>query len=74
MASVGSVNASGVQEGCLGPLSPARFIGIQCSIIQANRLGQPHLSTLLVLALAGCFLTGTAIWGVILIRHFHRVA
>jgi ABC-type Fe3+ transport system permease subunit len=49
-------------------------IGIQFSIIQANRLAPSHLSTMLVLALAGGFLAGTAVWGVSLIRHFHRVA
>jgi hypothetical protein len=48
-------------------------IGIHASIIQANNLAQVHLSTLFVLALAGCFLAGTAIWGVSLIRHLHRV-
>ena len=44
------------------------------SIIRANRLAQPQLSTPLVLALAGCFLAGLAIWLVRLIRHFKRVA
>ena len=44
--------------------------GINASIIHANSLAQAHLSTLLVLALTGCFLAGTAIWGVSMIRHF----
>jgi ABC-type Fe3+ transport system permease subunit len=47
-------------------------IGIHASIIYANSLARAHLSTLLVLALAGCFLAGTAIWGVSLMRHFNR--
>jgi uncharacterized membrane protein len=49
-------------------------IGINYSIIHANSLAQAHLSTLLILPLAGCFLAGTAVWGVSLVRHFHRVA
>ena len=48
--------------------------GIHYSIIQANKLGQAHLSTLLVLALAGCFLAGTAIWAASMVRHFNHVA
>jgi uncharacterized membrane protein len=48
-------------------------IGIHGSIIQANRSGQAHLSTLLVLSLAGCFLVGTAIWGGTMVRHFNHV-
>ena len=49
-------------------------IGINYSIIYANSLAQAHLSTLLILPLAGCFLAGTAFWGASLIRHFSRVA
>jgi uncharacterized membrane protein len=49
-------------------------IGINYSIIHANSLAQAHLSTLLILPLAGCFLAGTAFWGASLIRHFSRVA
>jgi serine/threonine-protein kinase len=48
-------------------------IGIHFSIIHANNLPQVQLSTLLVLALAGCFLAGTAVWGVSLFRHFNQV-
>jgi hypothetical protein len=48
-------------------------IGIHFSIIQANNLAQAHLSSLLVLALAGCFLAGTAVWGVSMMRHLNRV-
>jgi hypothetical protein len=48
-------------------------IGIQYSIIQANRLAQPHLPTPLVLAYAGCFLAGTAVWTVSLIRHCRHI-
>jgi hypothetical protein len=46
-------------------------ISIHFSIIYANRLAHAHLSTLLALAFAGCFLAGTAIWGVSLMRHFN---
>jgi ABC-type Fe3+ transport system permease subunit len=56
------------------PMALCFAIGLHASIIHANNLAHAHLSTLLVLALAGCFLAGTAIWGVSLIRHFHRVA
>ena len=49
-------------------------IGIHASIIQANGLAQVHLSTLAALALGGCFLAGTAIWGASMIRHFNRPA
>jgi hypothetical protein len=45
-------------------------MGIQASIIHANSLAKAHLSTPLVLALAGCFLAGTAVWVVSMIRHF----
>ena len=48
-------------------------IVIHFSIIQANNLAQIHLSGLLVLALAGCFLGGTAMWGVSMSRHFNDV-
>ncbi len=48
-------------------------IGMNFSIIQANHLSQAHLSTLFVLALAGCFIAGTVGWGVSMIRHFNRV-
>ena len=49
-------------------------IGIHFSTMRANSLGRAHLSTLLVLALAGSFLVGTAIWGGAMLRHFNRVA
>jgi hypothetical protein len=49
-------------------------IGIHSSIIHANSLGQAHLSTLLALALGGCFLAGTAIWAGSMIRHLNHVA
>ena len=48
-------------------------IGIHFLIIQANNLAQAHLSSLLVLAVAGCFLSGTAIWGASMMRHFNHV-
>jgi hypothetical protein len=48
-------------------------IGMNFSIIQANSLARAHLSTLFVLALAGCFIAGTVVWGASMIRHFNRV-
>jgi ABC-type Fe3+ transport system permease subunit len=48
-------------------------IGINFSIIHANRLPQVYLPTLAVLALAGAFLVGTAVWAISLISHFKRV-
>jgi uncharacterized membrane protein len=48
-------------------------IGMNFSIIQANHLARAHLSTLFVLALAGCFIAGTVVWGGSMIRHFNRV-
>jgi len=48
-------------------------MGVHFSIIHANHLPQAHLSILLILALAGCFLAGTAFWGVIMFRHFNHV-
>jgi hypothetical protein len=48
--------------------------GIHALIIHANSLAQPHFSTVQTLALAACFLAGTAIWAVNLFRHFKHVA
>jgi uncharacterized membrane protein len=48
-------------------------MGIHFLIIQANSLAQAQLSTPLVLALAGCFLAGTAVWAVSMIRYLNRV-
>ncbi len=48
-------------------------IGIHFSIIQANSLVQAHLSTLSALVLAGCFIAGTVLWGVSMIRHFNSI-
>jgi hypothetical protein len=49
-------------------------IGIHASIIHANSLAHAHLSTPLSLTLAGCFITGTAIWAISMVRHFHHIA
>jgi uncharacterized membrane protein len=49
-------------------------IGIHFSIIHANSSAQPQLPTLLVVALAGCFLAGAIVWGVSMMRYFNRVA
>ncbi len=46
--------------------------GIQYLTVQANLQTPPHLSTSGIFGLAGCFLAGTAIWIVILFRHFKR--
>jgi serine/threonine-protein kinase len=56
------------------PMALCFVIGIHFSIIHANRLAHAHLSTLLAVALAGCFLAGTAIWGVSLMRYFNHPA
>jgi ABC-type Fe3+ transport system permease subunit len=53
------------------PMALMFVIGIHFSIIHANSLAHAHLSTLLVLAMAGCFLAGTAVWAASLIRHFN---
>jgi len=57
-----------------GCLAVCFVIGIQYSIVQANRLSPPHLSTMILLALVGSFLAGTAGWVVVLFRHFRRAA
>jgi hypothetical protein len=49
-------------------------IGLQYSIVQANQQTPPHLSTMVFLALVGSFLAGTAVWVVVLCRHFRRAA
>jgi len=49
-------------------------IGIQYSIVQANRQTAPHLSTAMLLVLVGSFLAGTAVWVVAMLRHFHRAS
>ena len=48
-------------------------IGLHALTIHANSFGQAHFPTPLVLALAGCFMAGTAVWVVSMIRHFNRV-
>jgi serine/threonine-protein kinase len=49
-------------------------IGIHFSIIHANSLAHVHLSTPVALAMAGCFLAGTIVWGVSMIRYFNHPA
>jgi len=49
-------------------------IGIQYSIVLANRLTPPHLSTPVLLSVVGSFLAGTAIWVAALFRHFRCAA
>ena len=49
-------------------------MGINASLIHANSLAQAHLSTLLALALTGCFLAGTAVWGASMVRYFNHPA
>ena len=56
------------------PMALSFVIGLQALIIRANGLGQARLSTSLILLLAGCFLAGTAVWAVNLIRHFKHPA
>lgn len=47
-------------------------IGIQYSIVQANREIPPHLATSVLLQVMVPFLLGTVIWLVILLRHFRK--
>ena len=47
-------------------------IGIQFSIVQANKQATPQLSMATFLAVVGSFLVGTAVWSVALYRHFRR--
>jgi RNA polymerase sigma factor (sigma-70 family) len=47
-------------------------LALQLLVVQANHQTPPHLSTPLVLAVAGCFLVAKAIWTAVLIRHFMR--
>jgi len=47
-------------------------LGIQYSIVQANRQTPPHLSLAILLATVGPFLAGTAVWTMALFRHFRR--
>jgi len=49
-------------------------IGIHFLTIRANNLAQAHLSTPLVLLLAGCFLAGTAVWAGGMIWYFNHPA
>jgi serine/threonine-protein kinase len=55
------------------PLALCFVMGIQFTIIHANTVGQAHLSTPLTLALTGCFIAGTVVWGASMIRHFNHV-
>jgi ABC-type Fe3+ transport system permease subunit len=48
-------------------------MGVHFSILHANASAPASFSPLLVLALAGPFLVGTAIWVTTLIRHLNRV-
>jgi ABC-type Fe3+ transport system permease subunit len=47
-------------------------IGLHFLTIHANRLAPARLSTPLVLALGGCFVAGTAVWVVGMLRYFRR--
>lgn len=47
-------------------------IGIQYSIVQANRQIPPHLSTSVLLEIMVPFIAGTVVWVILLLRHFRR--
>ena len=49
-------------------------IGLHALTLRANRLAPAQLSTPLVLALGGCFVAGTAVWVVGMLRYFRRGA
>ncbi len=46
--------------------------GIQYSIVQANRQIVPHLATSVLLEVVVPFIAGTAIWVIVLLRHFRK--
>jgi uncharacterized membrane protein len=48
-------------------------MGIEYSIVQANKQSLPHLSNSMLLLVLGPFLIGTAVWAAILLRHFRRI-
>ena len=48
-------------------------MGIEYSIVQANKQSLPHLSNSMLLLVVGPFLIGTVVWTVILLRHFRRI-
>ncbi len=47
-------------------------MGIEYSVVEANKQSPPQLSTSLVLLLVGFFLAGTVLWVVTLFQHFKR--
>ena len=47
-------------------------IGIQYSIVEANRQTPPHLSLTVFLQVMAPFVVGTAIWALVLLRHFRK--
>ncbi len=56
----------------LACLTVGFVIGIQYSIVQANRQIPPHLSTSVLLEVIVPFIAGTIIWVILLFRHFRR--
>ena len=57
----------------LACLAVCFVIGLEFSIVQANRQHPPHLSLSALLAVVVPFLAGTMIWVLIVMRHFRRV-
>jgi uncharacterized membrane protein len=49
------------------------MIGIQYSTVQANRQTPPHLSLTVFLQIMVSFVTGMAIWLLVLLRHFRKL-
>ncbi len=55
------------------PMALGFVMGVHLLTLHANRTAQAQLSTPLALPLAGCFIAGTAVWVVSMLRHFNRV-
>jgi hypothetical protein len=61
-----------VAEVWLACLMVLFLAGIHYFTIQANTFTPPHLPMDQVWVLLGCFLAGTAVWLIVLLRHFRR--
>jgi uncharacterized membrane protein len=57
----------------LACLAVGFVIGLELSIVQANRQHPPHLSLIALLVVVVPFLAGVIVWVLIVMRHFRRV-
>ena len=53
-------------------LAVCLVMGMQYLVVKANQQTPPHMDTSFLLGLAGLFLTGVAVWVLVLFRHFRR--